>query len=92
MRSCTSHDSPRLSFPKNKEKDMAKKITDKDIFTRPVSEMTEAERLRAIERLELLRDEVMLQLEGVMEEVSAESGVASYSKRKHKFGEAPNDN
>lgn len=71
---------------------MAKKITDKDIFTRPVAEMTEAERLRAIERLELLRDEVKLQLEGIMEEVSAESGVASYSKRKHKFGEAPNDN
>ena len=71
---------------------MVEKITDKDIFTRPVSEMTEAERMRAIERLELLRDEVIMQIEGVMEEVSAESGVQKHKRRKHKLGEAPNDN
>ena len=71
---------------------MKRKITDKDIFERRVADMTEAERLRAIERLELLRDELMLQIEGVMEEVSAESGVSGYGKRRFKIGEAPNDN
>lgn len=71
---------------------MSDKITDKDIFTKRVADMTEAERLRAIERLELLRDEVTMQIEGVMEEVSAESGVAKYNRRRYKLGEAPNDN
>ena len=68
------------------------KITDKDVFNKRVGDMTDAERLRAIERLELLRDEVMQEIESVMQEVSAESGVASYGKRKYKLGEAPNDN
>ena len=71
---------------------MAQNITDKDIFTKRVSDMTEAERLRAIERLELLRDEVMLGIESVMDEVAAESGVNKHKRRKHRFGEAPNDN
>ena len=71
---------------------MIDKITDRDIFTKRVEDMTEAERLRAIERLELLRDEVTLQIENIMEEVAAESGVAKHKRRKRKFGEAPNDN
>lgn len=71
---------------------MNRKITDKDIFERRVADMTDAERLRAIERLELLRDELMHQIEGVMEEVSAESGIAGYGKRRFDLGEAPNDN
>lgn len=75
-----------------KEIEMVQKITDKDIFTKRIEDMTDAERRRAIERLELLRDEVVLKIEGIMEEVSAESGRTSYKKRKKKFGEAPNDN
>lgn len=71
---------------------MAEKITDRDIFTKRVADMTEAERLRAIERLELLRDEVTLQMETVMEEVAAESGVAKHKRRRYKFGDSPNDN
>lgn len=70
---------------------MSQKITDKDIFTKRVADMTEEERLRAIERLELLRDEVTIQMESIMEEVSAETGAAKHKKRRFKVGDAPND-
>ncbi|MBR2929596.1 MAG: hypothetical protein IKC32_00045 [Clostridia bacterium] len=62
---------------------MAEKFSDRDVFTKPIESMTEAERLRAIERLELLRDEVTYQIEDVMSEVAAETGKRKYkSKRK----------
>lgn len=71
---------------------MAEKITEKDLFSKPVSDMSEAERMRAIERLELLRDEVIYQIEDIMEEAAAESGQSRFKKRRFPIGESPNDN
>ena len=72
---------------------MAKRIkSGEEIFGKRVSDMTEAERLSAIERLEAMRDEVMYQLEDLMAEISAESGSKKHSKRRYKLGDSPNDN
>ena len=71
---------------------MAKRIANDDIFGKRVSDMTEAERQSAIERLEAMRDEVMFGIESIMEEVTAETGVKKHSKRRYRLGESPNDN
>ena len=71
---------------------MAKRKTCDDIFGKRVSDMTEAERLSAIERLEAMRDEVMFQIEELMGEVSAETGAKKHKRRRYKLGKSPNDN
>ena len=71
---------------------MPKRITNDDIFGRRVTDMTEAERLSAIESLEAMRDEVMFRIENLMEEIMAETGDKKHLKRRYRLGESPNDN
>jgi hypothetical protein len=75
-----------------KEIDMARVTRDELLFKKPVKEMSEEERALAIERLEILRDEIIYEIEDVMKEASAETGVKKFARRKHKLGKAPNDN
>ncbi len=60
-------------------------------MTRPISEMTEAERREAIARLEEQRNEVILELEDVMRDVASEMKRRGLSRRRYKFGKSPND-
>lgn len=71
---------------------MARNTNSDILFKKPVKDMTEEERLLAIERLEILRDEVIYDIEDVMKEATAETGIKRFSRRAHKLGKAPNDN
>ena len=71
---------------------MARVTRNELLFKKPVREMTEEERALAIERLEILRDEIIYEIEDVMKEASAETKVKKFGKRRHKLGQAPNDN
>ena len=71
---------------------MARVTKNELLFKKPVKEMSEEERALAIERLEILRDEIIYEIEDIMKEASAETGIKKFGKRKHKFGKAPNDN
>ena len=71
---------------------MARVTRNELLFKKPVREMSEEERALAIERLEILRDEIIYEIEDVMKEASAETGNKKFGKRKFKIGQAPNDN
>ena len=66
---------------------MARITRNELLFKKPVKEMSEEERALAIERLEILRDEIIYDIEDLMKEASSETG-----NRKHKLRKAPNDN
>ena len=56
-----------------------------------VSVMTERERDDAVFSLEKQRSEINAELERMMLKYSRLTGKRAFKKRKHKFGEAPND-
>ena len=56
-----------------------------------VSVMTERERDDAVFALEKQRYEINRELERIMLKYSKISGKRAFKKRKHRFGEAPND-
>ena len=56
-----------------------------------VSVMTERERDDAVFALEKQRYEINRELERIMLKYSKISGQRAFKKRKHRFGEAPND-
>ncbi|MBR7117569.1 MAG: hypothetical protein IKC87_07680 [Clostridia bacterium] len=66
--------------------------SDAELFTKKVSDMTDVERRRAIERLESLRDETVYEIEDIMNEISLEMGLPKYRRRRYKLGDSPNDN
>lgn len=61
------------------------------IYSKPVSDMTEAERLTAINELEAIRNDIISQVEGIMLEVARETKNSRYKRRKYKLGKSPND-
>lgn len=60
-------------------------------FTKPVRDMTEAERTRAIKRLEEQREEIVYEIEELMKEISKEMRTGRYKARRFKLGKSPND-
>lgn len=60
-------------------------------FTKPPSEMTEAERREAIARLEEQRNEIIIELEAVMRDVATEMKRPRLARRRYKLGKSPND-
>lgn len=60
-------------------------------MTRPLSQMTEAERREAIARLEEQRSEIILELEDVMREAAEQMKSPKLSRRRYKLGKSPND-
>ena len=60
-------------------------------FTKPVSEMTEAERREAIARLEEQRREVIIELEEIMNEAATQMKKRRLGRRRYKMGNSPND-
>lgn len=71
---------------------MARVTRNELLFKKPVKEMSEEERALAIERLEILRDEIIYEIEDIMKEASAETKIKKFGKRRYKLGQAPNDN
>jgi hypothetical protein len=60
-------------------------------FTKPVSEMTDAERREAIARLEEQRREVIIELEEIMREAASGMKKRRLCRRRYKLGSSPND-
>ena len=60
-------------------------------FTKPVRNMTEAERIAAARRLDEQRAEVVYEIEQIMKELSDEMRNGRYKRRRFKLGKSPND-
>ena len=70
---------------------MAKKPVKRDYVDLTLPELTEAERLEYIERLEYERENVIFELEQRMTRLAKMLKKRSLSRRKHKLGASPND-
>jgi len=70
---------------------MANIKEDRRAFEANVRDMTEKERLSAIEEVEDARFEVVYQIEAIMKELSLETKNKRYRSRKYKLGKSPND-
>ena len=70
---------------------MAKKPVKRDYEELTLPEMTEAERLEYIKKLEDERDNVIFELEQRMVRLSKILKKRSLSRRKYKLGASPND-
>lgn len=70
---------------------MAKKPVKRDYKDLTLPELTEAERLEFIKKLEDERDNVIFELEQRMARLAKMLKKRSLSRRKYKFGASPND-